>query len=291
MIKYYDRKSKSYKEENIAGSKALKWTYESPLGKGFLELFIKRKIFSKLYGHYCDSSLSKKKIKKFIDEFNINMNRFEKKEYKSFNDFFYRKLQNNIINESDNILISPADSRLLVMENINKDRNFNIKYFQYNLEQLIQSKELANKYDGGTALVFRLCPTDYHRFHFIDNGVCNSTKKIKGYYYSVNPIALKNVNNVFIENKREYSIFKSENFGDILYMEVGATCVGGIIQTYNPNEYMKRGMEKGYFKFGGSTVILIFEKNKILIDEDIIRNSNNEIETYVTFGEKIGRKL
>lgn len=291
MIKYYDRKSKSYKEENIAGSKALKWTYESPLGKGFLELFIKRKIFSKLYGHYCDSSLSKKKIKKFIDEFNINMNRFEKKEYKSFNDFFYRKLENTIINESDNILISPADSRLLVMENINKDKNFNIKYFQYNLEQLIQSKELANKYDGGTALVFRLCPTDYHRFHFIDNGVCSSTKKIKGYYYSVNPIALKNINNVFIENKREYSIFKSENFGDILYMEVGATCVGGIIQTYNPNEYIKRGMEKGYFKFGGSTVILIFEKNKVLIDEDIIRNSNSEIETYVTFGEKIGRKV
>jgi phosphatidylserine decarboxylase len=104
-------------------------------------------------------------------------------------------------------------------------------------------------------------------------------------------VALKKVENLFCQNKREWSVFHSDNFGDVLYVEVGATCVGSIIQTYEPGRRVNKGDEKGYFKFGGSTVILFFEPDKIKIDNDIIEQTNLGYETYVLMGEKIGEKI
>ncbi|WP_291564331.1 MULTISPECIES: phosphatidylserine decarboxylase [unclassified Clostridium] len=295
MIKYYDRRSKSYEIEKVAGENMLKWSYESPIGKGFLELLVKRKLFSKFYGHYCDTKLSSKKIKSFVKGFNMNMDEYEKSidEYTSFNDFFYRKLKPTAreINKDKNIFISPSDSRLLSIDNIDENHSFKVKGFDYSLKEILGSKELADKYKGGICLIFRLCPTDYHRFHFIDNGTCSSTTKIKGNYYSVSPIALEKVSKVFTSNKREYSILHSENFGDLLYLEVGATCVGGIIQTYKENSKVYKGDEKGFFKFGGSTVIILVEKDKLKLDEDIIYHSKKDIEVIVKMGEKIGVRI
>lgn len=295
MIKYYDRRSKSYEIEKIAGENMLKWSYESPIGKGLLELLVKRKLFSKFYGHYCDTKLSSKKIKSFVKDFNLNMDEYEKPidEYTSFNDFFYRKLKPTAreTNKDKNIFISPSDSRLLSIDNIDENLSFKVKGFNYSLKEILGSKELADKYKGGICLIFRLCPTDYHRFHFIDDGVCSSTTKIKGNYYSVSPIALEKVSKVFTANKREYSILHSENFGDLLYLEVGATCVGGIIQTYKENSKVYKGDEKGFFKFGGSTVIILVEKDKLKLDEDIIYHSKKDIEVIVKMGEKIGVRI
>ncbi|MDD3223906.1 MAG: phosphatidylserine decarboxylase, partial [Clostridium sp.] len=124
----------------------------------------------------------------------------------------------------------------------------------------------------------------------LDNGTCGPTTKIKGSYYSVNPIALKKINNLFCENKREWSVFLSENFSDVLYVEVGATCVGSIIQTYAVNKKVYKGDEKGYFKFGGSTIVLFFKSNTIKIDTDILTQSNLGYETKISMGEKIGIK-
>ena len=273
----------------------LRWTYESPVGKGLLELLVKRKLFSKFYGHYCDTKLSSRKIKDFIKSFDINMDEYEKSadEYISFNDFFYRKLKPSAreICKDKNIFISPSDSRLLSIENIDENYKFKVKGFEYSLKEILNSKELADKYKGGTCLIFRLCPTDYHRFHFIDDGVCSPTTKIKGNYYSVSPIALEKISKVFTSNKREYSILHSENFGDLLYLEVGATCVGGIIQTYKENSKVNKYDEKGFFKFGGSTVIILVEKGKLKLDDDIIYHSKKDIEVMVKMGERIGVKL
>lgn len=292
MIKYYNRKKEKYEIENIAGEKILRWTYESPVGKTFLELFIKRKVVSKVYGMYCNSKLSRKKINGFINDFDIDMSRFKNKEneYKSFNEFFYRGIGKDklIFNKDKEVFISPADSKLLALNISSKKNIINIKGFDYSIEELLGDAKLAKEYEGGLSLIFRLCPTDYHRFHFIDNGICLKTKKIKGKYYSVNPIALEKIDRIFIENKREYSIFKSDNFKEIVYMEVGATCVGSIIQTYKENSKICKGEEKGYFKFGGSTVILLVKKDIITIDEDIKEQSEKGIETSVDIGERIG---
>ncbi|EDS76353.1 phosphatidylserine decarboxylase [Clostridium botulinum C str. Eklund] len=295
MIKVFNRTEKIYDIEKVAGDNYLKWIYSSPVGLNFLELMVKKKFFSKVYGKYCDSKHSSKKVSKFINEFNINEKEFilKKSDFKSFNDFFYRKLNTNArpIIYDENILISPADGRLFAYENIDIDNLIQVKGLTYSLDELLKNLELAEKYIGGTCLLFRLAPVDYHRFHFIDDGICEEAIKISGSYYSVNPIALEKVPKLFCENKREYSIFHSKHFGDVLYVDVGATCVGSIIQTYTPNESVIKGDEKGYFKFGGSTIILFFEKAKIIVDKDILEQTQKGFECKVVMGEKIGTKL
>ena len=294
MIKIYNRKTKAYDVEQVAGLKYINWSYSSPIGKSFLELFIKKKMFSKLYGSFCDSPLSKKKIKAFIDEFNIDMSLCNKNidEFENFNDFFARTLtpEARPIDYSENILISPGDGRLSAFENIDLDKVVQIKGYTYSLKELIDDPKVAEEFEGGTCLILRLCPTDYHRFHFVDSGTCSESKKISGFYYSVNPIALNNVSELFCKNKREWSIFTSDNFGEILHVEVGATCVGTILQTYSPEKRVKKGEEKGYFKFGGSTTILFFKKDTIKIDSDIVEQTKLGFETKVNMGETIGHK-
>jgi phosphatidylserine decarboxylase len=295
MIKYYNRKLKTYEIENVAGDNYLNWIYSSPIGMTFLELLIKKKIFSKIYGNFCNSKSSKKKIVPFIKDLHIDMSCCEKKttDFTSFNDFFTRKLLPSArpINMDVNSIVSPGDGKLLAYENIDFKNLFKIKEYSYSLFDLIKNREISNIFKGGTCIILRLCPTDYHRFHFIDTGICSPSTKIKGDYYSVNPIALKKIPTLFFRNKREWSIFHSENFGEILHIEVGATCVGSILQTYIPNKNVKKGDEKGYFKFGGSTTILFFEKNKIIVDNDIIEQTSNGYETQIMMGEKIGNKF
>ncbi|EQB89178.1 phosphatidylserine decarboxylase [Clostridium punense] len=292
MIKFYNRRENRYEIEKVAAGKFIDYLYTNKLGRTFLEVLFKRRFLTFLYGKYCDSPLSKKRIKPFIEEFGMDMNEYEKhpENYSSFNDFFHRKLKptsRDIVLDND-VLISPCDGKLTAIDKISEDTTFKVKGFTYNLKDLLKNENLAKDYKNGCCLIFRLCPTDYHRFHFIDKGTCSLSKFIPGHYYSVNPVALENINRVFSENKREYSIFHSDNFDDVIYLEVGATFVGSIIQTYNENSPINKGDEKGYFKFGGSTVILIFKENIIKLDKDILSHGRNGMESLVRFGDKIG---
>lgn len=295
MIKIYNRKNNTYETENVAGENYINWTYSSPIGKSLLELLIKKKFFSKVYGSYCDTSLSKKKIGPFIKDFNIDMNISKQNisDFNSFNDFFIRTLHSDArpIDTNENILPSPGDGRLLAFTNISIKNLVQVKGITYSLSELIGDDKIAKEYEGGICLVLRLCPTDYHRFHFVDSGIPLENHFIKGNYYSVNPIALERVAKLYCQNKREWSLFKSDNFGDIIHVEVGATCVGTIEQSYTKNIKVNKGDEKGYFKFGGSTTILFFKKDIIEIDEDILDQSALGFETQVLMGETIGKKL
>lgn len=295
MIQVYNRKTQKYEVEKVAGGNYIKWSYESPIGKSFTELLIKKKLFSKLYGSYCNTSLSKKKISKFIKNFNIDMNISSNTvdDFNNFNDFFVRSLKEEArpINKDSNILISPGDGRLFAYENISIDNLIQVKGIHYSLSELIEDNALAKEYEGGTCLVLRLCPTDYHRFHFVDKGIPLENHFIKGNYYSVNPVALEKIPKLYCQNKREWSVFKSDNFGDIIHIEVGATCVGTIIQSYTVNERVNKGDEKGYFKFGGSTTILLLKKDTVKIDEDIINQTKLGYETMVLMGESIGKRI
>ena len=295
MIQVYNRKTKKYEVEKVAGEGYIKWSYGSPIGKNLTELLIKKKLFSKLYGAYCDTSLSTKKIKNFIEDFNIDMNISSNtiEDFKSFNDFFVRTLKDEArpISKDKNLLVSPGDGRLFAYKNISINNLVQVKGIHYSLSELIGDNEIAKEYEGGVCLVLRLCPTDYHRFHFVDSGIPLENHFIDGNYYSVNPVALERIPKLYCQNKREWSIFKSDNFGDIIHIEVGATCVGTIIQSYKPNEKVLKGQEKGYFKFGGSTTILLFKKDTIKIDEDILTQTNLGFETMVLMGEVIGKKI
>ncbi len=292
MIQIYNRKNKQYDVEQVAGGSLLDALYTTGRGKIGLELLVKRKIYSALTGFFCDRKISRKTIKGFADKFSIDINECENRleDFNSFNDFFARKLKPSARNFdiAEEKLLSPGDGRLQAWENIDTEKLLQIKGMTYSLSELLQNEKLAREYNGGTYLILRLCPVDYHRFHFFDSGKCMETRKVKGEYYSVNPVALRKIPELYCRNKREYSIFQTDNFGDVLFIEVGATSVGSIIQTYTPGKCVSRGEEKGFFKFGGSTVLLIFKKNMVKIDDDIIQQTAEGFETRVLAGEAIG---
>lgn len=291
MIQIYNRKTKTIEVEEVLGGTFLSLLYEKPYGKPFL-FFVKRKFFSALYGKIMDTRWSRRLIPSFIEKNDLNISEHQDSlfSFQTFNDFFSRKLKQSArpFDPSGSALISPADARLLVFDQINKDAVIQVKGLTYPLKELIKDSALADLFDGGTVLVFRLNPLDYHRYHFIDRGIPEKTTFVDGSYYSVNPVALKTIPRLYIENKRAITMFNSENFGSVLYVEVGATNVGSIIETYTSGTLVEKGSEKGYFKFGGSTVILFFTKNTVEISEDILHYSAQGIESRVLFGETLG---
>ena len=281
----YNRDSKEYIYEK--DSFILKFLYGNVLGRFILKLFT-MKWFTNLGALYMRSSLSKLRIKKFIKQNNINMEDYVMDNYKCFDEFFIRKIKEDKrpLNLDNNLLLSPCDSKLSVYK-IDDDTILNIKNSSYTIGELLNDNELAKSYKGGYCLVFRLCVDDYHRYHYIDDGINMYTKKINGIFHTVRPIAFK-YKKVFSENSREYSLLKTNNFGNVIQMEVGALLVGKICNL--DKKEFKRGEEKGYFRFGGSTIVLLFEPNKIIIDQDILDKTSKDIEVKIKLFDVIGRR-
>ncbi|RXZ69786.1 phosphatidylserine decarboxylase [Fusobacterium necrophorum] len=291
-IRYLERKTGEYKIEKVPGESFLKFLYYNPFGKLALEALVKRKFLSVWYGKKMNTKKSREKILPFIKSLEIPMEEAEKSwdEFTSFNDFFYRKLKKGARtwDMREEVLVSPADGKILAYENIDSFASFFIKGQSFSLEELFQSKEMAEKYAGGSFVIVRLAPVDYHRYHFPTDAWVGVSHRIQGYYYSVSTHAIRRNLRIFLENQREYTILKSKKFGDIAYFEIGATMVGGIHQTYAENSTVSKGEEKGYFEFGGSTCLLLFEKGKVQLDEDLLEHTKKGIETKVYVGEKIG---
>lgn len=290
IIKYIDRKTKQLKHENVPSSGMLQWFYNAFIGKAALHMLMKRKVISVLSGSYMNSNRSKKRIVPFITQHGVNLQECKKnnaQQFISFNDFFYRKLKKNarVIEKG---IVSPADGKILVFPCLKEVSSFFIKGSEFNLDTFLKSKELGKKYKNGAMTIIRLAPADYHRFHFPYKGTATKTRNINGHYFSVSPIALKKSLRIFCENKRAYNLLKTDRYNDILIAEVGATMVGSIIQTYTENTFVKKGEEKGYFSFGGSTLVLLFENNSgIKFSEDLILNTQRGLETTIKMGETI----
>jgi len=285
--RYVERESGIVKTEKVAGEKWLQWLYYNPVGEASTFVLVKRKFFSSWYGDMMDSPSSTKKIMPFIEDFGIDMSIAQDKDYKSFNDFFTRKLKESArpIDSIPTVIVSPADGKIMAYTNIG-DSDFIIKSARFNIRSFLDDTNLEKKYINGSLIIIRLAPYDYHRFHFPISGIVSQPIKIDGDLYSVNPIALKKMVEIFFLNKREYVSISTQNMGDVIMAEVGATMVGSIIQTYTNNRVIA-GEEKGYFEFGGSTVVLLFEKNKINIDKDLINNTAVGMETEIKMGERI----
>ncbi len=292
-VNYYDRETGAMKEEIVPGKYWIRWLYNAPLGKLTLEGMVSRKFVSDCYGKMMDKPSSAKKIPGFIKQLEIDMTPFPQpiEGFTTFNEFFTRRIDLAFrpIASSSCAIVSPADSKVLGFSDISLDRKYPIKGFDYNLQELLGNPALAEKYRQGSMLIFRLSPADYHRFHFPVDGVPSEATKIAGKYYSVSPLALLKKAKAFSENKREYCTIRNNTLGDVLMMEVGSTLTGGIKQEYLPGNPVAKGEEKGYFFFGGSTVILLFEPGKITIDSDISEKSKIRIETSVHMGERVAR--
>ncbi|MBR3282645.1 MAG: phosphatidylserine decarboxylase [Ruminococcus sp.] len=263
--------------------------YGSAGGRMALKL-LTRPFISKMAGAFMDSPLSIPLIKPFIRKNGIDMSEYEKKRYWSYNAFFTRKIKKEMrpVDMSDEALISPCDSKLTVYR-IDKNSIFRIKGSRYSLRDLLKNDFLARRYEGGLCMIFRLEVNDYHRYCYIDSGIKTENTHIKGQLHTVNPVALKRYN-IYKRNSREYTLIHTYNFGDVVHMEVGAMMVGRIFNLHGSGGICK-GVEKGMFEFGGSTIVLLFEKDRVIPDKDILRNSAENIETVVKYGERIGRAL
>lgn len=272
---------------NDKESLILRFLYNTFIGRIIL-LFITRVSFSKIATKFLDSRSSKILINNFIKKYNIDEGLFEDKKYKSFNDYFTRNKKKEYINidKNPNNFICPCDCKLSVYKA--NDKKFRIKHVDYELETLLKSKVLADEYKDDYVMICRLTPDDYHRYCYIDDGYHDANKKIKGLLHTVRPIAIEQ-KNVFVTNSRSYTVLDTVNFGQVIQVEVGALMVGKIKNNYT-NYQFKRGEEKGFFEYGGSTIILLVKKDKVKIDNYLINNTKRGYETKISIGEKIGIK-
>ena len=266
----------------------LEWMYGSSLGRILVSILI-RPWISRGAGWLLDRRISAIAVKPFIKNNHIDMADFEEREFLSFNDFFTRRVKQGRrpVDETPEHLIAPCDSKLTVYP-IEANSTFRIKGVDYTLAQLLRDEMLAKRFLGGTLLLFRLTVGDYHRYGYIDSGYLSEEIHIDGVYHTVNPAAASRYP-IYRENTREYALLESDHFGSLLQMEVGATMVGRIVN--NPGKRLvQRGQEKGRFEFGGSTIIVLLQKDAARIDEDILENTRREEETVVHMGQMIGRK-
>lgn len=297
-IIYIDRISKSREVETVYGAKALQFLYGDSiisriLGKPLLRFVARSPLFSKYYGFLQTRPSSKRRIIPFIEQYGIDSREFLNpiQSFNSFNDFFIRKLKPEArpIIKKDHIAIMPADARYLFFQEIDKSEGFIVKGAKFTLSKLLNDESLASKYEKGSMIMARLCPTDYHRFHFPIDCIPSKSHLINGWLYSVNPIALKKNIEIFSQNKRSITTLESEKFGQVLFIEIGATNVGSIIQTYQPGIFTPKGAEKGYFSFGASSLILLFPPNSIEIDADLLEATKQGLEMRCLFGQSLGK--
>jgi len=286
-----------YEEQPLSlriGMKALfgSWFVTSPIVRMQLQVQTVKK------GEYDDSAESTKDIKPFIKEYKIDKSELADTDiasYKTFNEFFYRKLKPGarpIDSSSDaSVIVSCADSRLTTFDSVSNATKFWIKGANFNLENLLKDKDLASKFEGGSLAIFRLAPQDYHRFHSPVDANVTSITAIPGDYYTVNPMAVRSTLDVFTENKRMVTVLTSDKYGLVAFVSVGALLVGSIVLTgaNKVGNKLAKGDEVGYFAFGGSTVITVFQKGKVQWDDDLIKNSNSSLETLVRQGEHVGK--
>lgn len=271
---------------NKKQNEVLKKLYNTVSGRMVLKV-LTAPFVSRTVGKYMDSPLSKPLIKPFIKNNGIDTSQYIMKNFSSYNDFFTRKVkpEKRPVDYNSRHLISPCDSKVTAYK-IRRNSIFKIKNSLYRVSDMLKNEFLARRYDGGYCLIYRLEVDDYHRYCYIDDGIKTNNVFIYGELHTVNPVALKKYN-VYKRNSREYTIMHTDNFGDVVQLEVGAMMVGKICNHHGEYSFMK-GEEKGMFMFGGSTIVQLFEKDRIRPDSDILRNTRDGFETVVHYGEKIG---
>ena len=290
-IEFFDRYTSQTETEKVYGEGFLRWAYGNPLGRLTVTLAVKRAWFSRWYGWRMDQAASREKVAPFIEDYQLDPSDFADApdRFGTFNEFFYRKLkpETRPIDMSEEVAVFPADGRHLAIQNVDSADTFYIKGQGFDLDSFLKDKSLAAVFAGGSMLISRLCPVDYHRYHFPVGGEAEAPVLINGHLRSVSPLALRRDLGIFWENKRSQTLIKSPQFGQVLVVEIGATCVGSMHSTYEAGEVAK-GQEKGYFSFGGSCVVILFQRDQIVFDADLLEHAAESREVYAKMGECCG---
>jgi phosphatidylserine decarboxylase len=292
-IRYFNRHTGVLETEQVYGEGFLRWSYGNPLGAISLNAFVKRPFFSQWYGRRMSTPESAARVLPFIAEYGLDPQDFADapESYRSFNEFFFRKLKPSarLIDPDETSVVFPADGRHLGFQKASEIAGVFVKGQKFDLAALLGDAALAEKYADGALVLSRLCPVDYHRFHFPVAGVPAASKVIEGPLFSVNPIALRQKLAYLWTNKRSVTPLETDQFGTVICMEIGATCVGTIQQTYTPRSRVEKGEEKGFFAFGGSSTLTLFEPGAIRLEEDLQFHSARQTELYACMGSRMGR--
>ncbi len=294
-IRYTDLDTGKVHEEAVYGGFWVKLLYGTWLGRVFSSLVAAPPV-SRFYGWLQDRPGSSRKVAPFVERFDIQMEDFLPEEgrsaespYSSFNQFFTRRVTQTArpFAEAPSFP-APCDARYFAYDELNDAVSIPVKGAFFKASALLRSEEWQDHFEDGPGFIARLCPVDYHRFHFPDDGEVLASWRIPGALHSVNPWALAFRQDIFMLNEREVTILQTKSFGKLAFIEVGATCVGKIKQTYAGKRF-SRGDEKGMFLFGGSSVIVIGEKGRWSIDPAIVENTSMGIETYLKMGRALGK--
>lgn len=290
-IEYYNRATGEVETEDVYGEGFLRWAYGNPLGRLTVSVAVKRHWFSKWYGWRMDRPKSREKIASFIESYGVDSEEFEAsvESYGTFNEFFYRHLKYEArpVDVDPKTAVFPADGRHLAVGDVDTVDRFYIKGQSFDLSRFVGDDALAKRFAGGSMIISRLCPVDYHRYHFPVGGQADAVRILDGSLCSVSPLALRRHLSILWENRRARTLVESPEFGDVLVMEVGATCVGGMHSTFVPGP-VEKGGPKGYFSFGGSCVTTIFQKGAIRLDADLLEHAGHGREVYAKMGEHCG---
>ncbi|MBR4653918.1 MAG: phosphatidylserine decarboxylase [Kiritimatiellae bacterium] len=284
QIEYVDRSTGKRVAETVMGDGALRFAYETMLGRTLWPVLFGSRLVSALMGRYYDSPRSRRAIRSLAELPGCRPEEAERPigEYRSFNDFFTRRLKDGMRPVGDGV-VNPADGRLMLYPSADADSPFPLKGARRSLREVFGPDVPAGRYD---IAVVRLAPVDYHRFHFPCD--CRTPEPVitrPGRYHSVNPIALLRQPDVYAVNERQI-VACDASFGRFWLVDVGAFGVGTVVQTFSGVEHAK-GDEKGFFKFGGSTVILVVPSGALEFDADLAANSAAGLETLVRCGERI----
>ena len=294
-IQFYNRTTGEVETEVVYGEQWLRWILFNPFGQIALHTVAKRAWFSRWYGWRMNSAGSASRVKPFIEQYNIAEREHVKttNEFASFNDFFYRKLKPEArpVDAADDSVVFPADGRHLGFAKASAVEGVFVKGQRFNLSKLLGDQKLAERFADGASVFSRLCPVDYHRFHFPVAGIPGEARLINGPLYSVNPLALRDRLSILWENKRFITEIESEQFGKVLMLEIGATNVGSVNHTFVPTRPVAKGEEKGYFAFGGSATLTLFEPGRVKLDEDLLEQSAQQRELYAKVGDRLGTIL
>jgi phosphatidylserine decarboxylase len=285
-ITYVHRESGELRTERVYGERALRLLYETWWGHALLHTFITRDWFSHLSGLLKRSPISRREISSFIRRYGIDdtESEFPAATYHSLDAFFARKLkpETRPIDRNPLHLVAPAEGRVLAFAEL-RGGGFDVKGCTVDIDELVGG---LNGFKPGAGFVIRLAPCDYHHFHFPADGRASNPVRVGGRLHSVHPIALMAGAPSF-RNKRMVSMLSETSCGRMLQVEVGALTVGSIVQIYEPGT-VKRGQHKGYFHFGGSTVVLLTEPGRVVPDEDLLDATAQGLETLVKVGTRIG---
>ena len=292
-IQFFNRYTGEVETEEVYGERWLRWILFNPFGQVALHAVAKRAWFSRWYGWRMSCTGSASRVKPFIEKYKIAEAEHVKAadEFTSFNDFFYRKLKPEArpVDEAEDSVVFPADGRHLGFAKASEVEGVFVKGQKFDLKRLLGDSDLAARFADGAAVFSRLCPVDYHRFHFPVAGVPGNARLINGQLYSVNPLALRDRLAILWENKRFVTEIETDELGKVLVLEIGATNVGSVNLTYVPTRAVKKGEEKGYFAFGGSATFTIFEPGRVKLADDLLEQSAQQRELYAKVGDYMGK--